>query len=72
LNPQTITVKSFFGVSDVAKRWDVHQNFVYNLIKSGELPCLKIGNPGSKRPVIRIPLDSLKNWEAKQLEQGVK
>lgn len=72
LNPQAITVKSFFGVSDVAQRWEVHQNFVYNLIKSGELPCLKIGNPGSKRPVIRIPLDSLEAWEAAQLSNRVK
>jgi excisionase family DNA binding protein len=59
-------------VSDVATRWGVHQNFIYNLIKSNELPCLRIGNPGTKRPVIRIPLDSLEAWEAKQLKGGAK
>lgn len=66
------SVKAFFGVPDIAKRWGVHQNFVYNLISSGVLPCLRIGPAGSKRPVIRIPLDSLEAWEAKQLEQGEK
>jgi Helix-turn-helix domain len=71
-NPQVTAPKSFFGVSAVAARWGVHQNFVYNLIKSNELPCLRIGNPGTKRPVIRIPLDSLEAWEAKQLEGGAK
>jgi excisionase family DNA binding protein len=72
LTPQAITAKAFFNVPDVAKRWNVHVNFVYNLIKSNELPCLRIGNPGTKRPVIRIPLDSLEAWEAKQLGQGQK
>ncbi len=72
LNPQVITVKAYFGVSDVAERWGVHQNFVYNLIKGGELPCLHLGNPGTKRPVIRIPLISLEAWEANQLTKGQK
>jgi excisionase family DNA binding protein len=72
LNPQVITSKSFFGVSDIAERWGVHQNFVYNLIKGGELPCLKIGNAGTKRPVIRIPLEALEAWEAKNLKATIK
>ena len=72
LNPQAITTKAFFGVADVADRWGVNQNFIYNLIKSGELPCLRLGNPGTKRPVIRIPLNSLEAWEAAQLQGGAK
>jgi excisionase family DNA binding protein len=64
--------KLFFDVPDIAKRWDVHVNFVYMLIKHGELPCLKIGNAGSKRPVLRVPKTALERWEAQQLAQGAK
>jgi hypothetical protein len=69
LNQQASTSKSFLGVPDVANRWGVHTNFVYNLIKNGNLPCLKISNPknpNGKRPMIRIPLAALEAYERSQ------
>ncbi len=65
MNSHTDHEVRFLGVPEVAKRWGVHQNFVYNLIKRGDFPFLKFGS--QKRPVLRIPLEALERWEAKQL-----
>lgn len=64
----SLNTKDFFSVPDVAKRWDVNHKFVYDLIKSGQLPAIKLGSPGTLRPVIRIPRTSLEAWEQARLE----
>ena len=55
----------YLSVSDVAKRWGVRDQFVYGLITQGKLPALKMGSP--KRPVVRVPRESLEQYEAAQM-----
>ena len=58
----------YLTVKSVAQKLGVHPKLIYAEIQEGRIPALKIGEPGSKRPVIRIPADALERWEAAQLE----
>ncbi len=69
LTPERVTSQSFLDVVGVADRWGVHPNFIYTLIANGDLPHLRIGKPGTKRPVLRIPVEALESWEKSQLEK---
>jgi hypothetical protein len=62
----------YLSVSDAAKRYGFNRKFVYDLLNMKVLPCVKFEKPGTKRPVIRIPIDALEKWELKQLEGGGK
>ena len=55
----------YLSVADVAKRWGVRQQFVYGQIAQGKLPALKMGSV--KRPVVRVPRESLEQYEAAQM-----
>jgi excisionase family DNA binding protein len=57
----------FFSPKELAKRWRVHANCVYGLIRANSLPVVKIGKESSRRPAIRIPLEAVKAYEAKKL-----
>ena len=43
---------------DVARRLNLSRSKVYNMLKSGELPCVRLGRS------IRIPVDELTEWLA--------
>ena len=58
----------YHSVAGAAKKFGVNQRLIYKEIQEGRLPAIKLGDPGSKRPVIRIPADALERWEAAQLE----
>ena len=58
----------YLNVSAAAKRFGVTERLMYKEITEGRLPAIRLGDPGSKRPVIRIPTDALERWEAAQLE----
>ena len=58
----------YYNVAGAAKKFGVNPRLIYKEIQEGRIPALKIGEPGSKRPVIRIPADALERWEAAQLE----
>jgi excisionase family DNA binding protein len=60
----------FLSVKSTAARYGVNPRTIYTAIEEGRLPAIRIGEPGTKRPVIRIPLSALEQWEAKQLGQG--
>ena len=55
------------SVNEVAARWSVDPKFVYALIASGDLSALKLGASGTKRPMIRVPLQTLEEYEKNQL-----
>ena len=55
----------YLSVAEVAKRWKVRGQFVYGQIAQGKLQALKMGSP--KRPVVRVPRDSLEQYEAAQM-----
>lgn len=53
-------------VNAIAARWNTDRKFVYNLIATGQLRALKLGAPGAKRPMIRVPVDALEAFERAQ------
>lgn len=59
----------FYTPSELADRWKVHPNSIYNLIQDGELTALRIGKKTTRRPAIRIPFDTVEAYEAKQLRK---
>ena len=50
----------FFSVTTLATRWDVSVDLVYDLVRSGEVAAMKIGNTW------RIPLSSVERYEEEQ------
>jgi excisionase family DNA binding protein len=58
--------RTYLTVEAAAKRFGVHARLIYKEISQKRLPAVKIGAPGSRRPVIRIPLEALEHWETKQ------
>jgi hypothetical protein len=72
------TVRGFFmhqgenmlTVNDVAARWNADPKFVYGLIAVGALSVVRLGAPGAKRPMIRVPLASLEQYERAQSNGG--
>jgi excisionase family DNA binding protein len=49
-------------VRQIAKQLDISLKTVYKVIESGQLPALKIGVPGSKRPTIRVTEAALEKY----------
>ena len=60
----------YLNVAAAAKRFGVTERLIYKEITEGRLPAIRLGDPGSKRPVIRIPVEALDLWEARQLIGG--
>ena len=58
--------RTYLTVEAAAKRFGVHARLIYKEIAEKRLPAVKLGAPGSRRPVIRIPLEALEHWETKQ------
>ena len=54
---------AYLSVQAAAERLQVHPNLIYNEIKAGRLPHIKVG-----LKVIRIPWQALEAWEKKQLQ----
>ena len=61
----------YLSVKDAAKRYGLNPRTIYKEVESGRLQALKIGEPGTKRPAIRIPVQSFESWEA-LMTQGAK
>ena len=57
----------FLSVKSVAQRYGLTERTIYQEITAKRIPAVKIGDPGSKRPTLRIPIDGLEKWEADQL-----
>ena len=58
---------SYLSVNAAAKRFGVESRFIYKEVAQKRLPAIKLGDPRSRRPVIRIPLEALQRWELEQL-----
>jgi excisionase family DNA binding protein len=65
--PRKVATVGYLDVKSAAKRFGVHPRLIYKEIAEGRIPAVKIGAPGSKRPVIRVPLEALEAWEKAQL-----
>lgn len=50
-----------FRVSTLAERWDCSPGKVRDLIKSGDLPCLRLGR------MVRVPATAVYAYEAESL-----
>jgi excisionase family DNA binding protein len=55
--------RACFRVSSLAERWDCSAGKVRDMIKSGALPCLRLGN------MVRIPVSAVYEFEAKCQDQ---
>ena len=60
---------SYLSVNAVAKLFGVESRLIYKEIAQKRLPAIKLGDPTSRRPVIRIPREALQHWEFEQLER---
>lgn len=59
----------YISPSEAGKQLDVHVNLIYKEIAARRIPAIRIGAPGSKRPVLRIPLTEFRQWVTAQLTQ---
>ena len=48
---------------DLAKRWGRSRYTIYQMVKRGELPVLKIGRS------VRFRVTDIEKWEAKQVQE---
>ena len=60
----------YLSVAEVAKRFKVNHKYVYDLVSANVLPSVRFQKPNSERPVIRIPIAGLEQWEAQQLQRA--
>jgi excisionase family DNA binding protein len=57
----------YLSPKQAAERLNVHTNLIYKEVTARRIPALRIGDPNSKRPVLRISIAALEAWEAAQL-----
>jgi excisionase family DNA binding protein len=62
--------REYLSVGAAASRFGVHSRMIYKEIAEKRLPAIKLGDPNSRRPVIRIPIEALQRWELEQLKFG--
>lgn len=60
--PTPAAAPAFLSVADAANRWAVSVDLVYDLIRSGTLPALKLGGT-----TWRIPVSGVQAYEAANL-----
>jgi excisionase family DNA binding protein len=53
----------YFSVEQLAARLQVNKKIIYALIKSGELPAMRVG-----KKFLRVPERAMVAWEQAQLE----
>jgi len=55
----------FLNVDQVAKRLYVGRSTAYNMVNSGEIPCIRFGR------LIRVPVSALEQYISSKLQPGL-
>ena len=62
--PETITIEKLLKGNDVAKLLNVSRSFAYTLMKSGELPTVRLGRS------VRVRLCDLQEFITMNIQHG--
>ena len=57
----------YLTCQEVADKLQVTLQHVYNLLDSGNMPCIDLSLPGARKKMRRIPEDSLEKWMASRM-----
>ena len=54
--------RRYLTAEQVAEKMCCSRQHVYNMLESGQLPCVDFSTPGSKKKLRRISEDALDKW----------
>ncbi len=54
--------RRYLTAEQVAEKMCCSRQHVYNMLESGQLPCVDFSMPGSKKKLRRISEDALDKW----------
>lgn len=62
MRPSTSLAKRFLSIEEIAELLQISTTAVRRIIKTGELPAIRIGKKLTKRPAIRIDMNDLETY----------